>query len=79
MPLYIHCRYSFADGQSGTFHCLNIVNKIAGHMSIHYLLKFLLYTRTGKREEVDWGTGEGRGLMGLSGSWDPGKGKSFEM
>ena len=36
-------------------------------------------TRTGKWEGVDWGTGGGRGFMGLSGRWDPGKGKSFEM
>ena len=29
---------------------------------------------------VGWGVqGDGRGLMGLWGSWKPGKGKSFEM
>ena len=27
----------------------------------------------------DWGTGQGKRAMGLSGRGDPGKGKSFEM
>ena len=30
-------------------------------------------------ERVDWGTGEGKRAMGLSGRGDPGKGKSLEM